>query len=566
MEMSRRIEAVVQATLRECIAKGDLELSEVPSTIPVEKPKSDDHGDFATSLCLQLAKVAHKPPRDIAKAFLIHLVDEENILESCDVAGPGFINFKVRPEVWRQELKEIAKAGDSFGRSNEGGGARVLVEFVSANPTGPLHVGHGRGAVTGDAIAALLSATGYEVEREYYINDVGNQMNILGSSLYLRYREICGRTVDFPENHYKGDYIIDFARAFRDEHGDGLVDQDYDAEPEPFRSFIKDRILAVIKSDVEALGIRFDNWFSEQTLHTSGAIDRALEALRQRGAIRTDEEERQWFKSTEYGDEEDRVVVRDNGVSTYFAADIAYHDEKLRRGYDLCINIWGSDHHGYIPRVKASLEALGHDPDKLEIVLYQFVSLVEDGTPLRMSTRAGQFETLADLLSDVGAEATRFNFLMRKSDAQFEFDLALAKSQSMDNPVYYVQYGHARMCQIIAKGAEAGHSIPSVDEVNLEPLVLPEELTLIRRALEYPAILRSAARNRSPHHIIFYLQELIGNFHTYYTKYKHSEKVVSEDFSKTQARLFLCDCLRMVIANALVLLEVSAPERMYFSE
>ncbi len=561
-EMYRRIEAIVRATLEACAAHGLIALGDVPRDLSIEKPKRKEHGDFATTTCLTLAKAARKNPRELAAGFLLHLQDPEGILDAAEIAGPGFVNFRVREPVWRESLKQVAILQTAYGRSHEGAGKRVLVEFVSANPTGPLHVGHGRGAVTGDAVASLLAAVGYSVDREYYINDVGNQMNILGRSLFVRYQQLCGKDVPFPENHYQGGYVLPIAEAFRAKVGDSHVDDDYETNRRFFTDFIKDDILKGIEKDLERLGVRFDRWFSERSLHDAGRLQKVVADLEAAGTITTDEAGRKVFRTTLFGDDEDRVVIRENGVPTYFAADIAYHQEKFERGYDLCIDVWGADHHGYIPRVKAAVQALGIDPGRLEILLYQFVSLVEGGEQVRMSTRTGQFETLEDLLEDVGEDATRCTFVMRKSDSQFEFDLSQARTQSEDHPVFYVQYGHARLCQVLEKAKREGHGVPTLDSVDLSVLVLEEELDLIKKALDYPFVVSSAASVRGPHHIVFYLQELIGLFHTYYSKYAHTEKVVSADLRKTAARLFLCDALRIVVSNALALLGVSAPERM----
>ena len=568
MEIYRRVEEIVRNTLNACVERGDLTVETLPDEVPVEKPKDPSHGDFATSICLRLAKPARRNPREIARAFLTHLADPDTILESAEMAGPGFINFRVRRDVWLEAFKDIARSGGDYGRSDVGKGRKVLVEFVSANPTGPLHVGHGRGAVIGDTVAALLDATGWDVDREYYVNDVGNQMNILGRSLFLRYQELCGREIEIPEDFYKGDYVGEIAAQFREEHGDAYVDHDYESEREPFKGYIKDVVLGFISKDLERLGVRYDTWFSEQSLHDAGEIHAAINKLRMSGHVYNDEDGKTWFKTSEFfEDEDDRVVIRDTGVPTYFAADIAYHNNKFERGYDHCINVWGADHHGYIPRMKAVVQALGYEPDRLELLLYQFVSLVEDGQQVRMSTRGGTFETLGDLLEDVGEDVTRCNFVMRKSDSQFDFDLKLAKTQSLDNPVFSVQYGHARIARILGKALEeGGHTVPNVNDVDLAPLVLPEELDLIKRALDYPWTIRSAAEARAPHHIIFYLQELIGKFHSYYTQYAHTDKVISDDLAKTAARLFLCGSLRIVLANALHILGVSAPDRMYFSQ
>lgn len=565
--MYRRIEDIVRRTLEACTERGDLPALDLPVRIAIQKPKRPEHGDFATSICLQTSKLAQRNPRDIAKAFLLHLDDPDGVLDAVEVAGPGFLNFRIRDEVWRQAYHEVAEKGAEYGRSSDHAGQRVLVEFVSANPTGPLHVGHGRGAVTGDSVAALLEAVGYDVDREYYVNDVGNQMLTLGRSLLVRYQQACGRDVRFPDDHYQGDYVTGIAGRFRAEYGESLLDHDYEAAPDVFIDFIKDEILAGIRADLERLGIRFDSWFSERTLHESGRIAAAVAALDRAGHIYTDGDGKAWFALSKLVEgEADRVVIRETGVPTYFAADIAYHHEKIQRGYDHLIDVWGADHHGYIPRMNGVMSALGHDPDRLEMLLVQFVNLVEDGRAVGMSSRSGTFVRLTSLMDDVGEDVTRCNFVMRKTDSQFDFDLKQARVRGVENPVYSVQYGHARICTIVSKAAEAGHRVPSRAEVDLSPLTLPEELGLIKRALDYPQVVASAAADRAPHHVFFYLQDLIGRFHAYYTKYKHTERVITDDAATTAARLYLCDCLRIVLANALGLLGVSAPERMYFSE
>lgn len=561
-DLYRRIERLALSTFAACARHGILPATAVPTSLTIEKPKRKEHGDFAMTACLSLARELKMSPRDLANGFLLHLDDAEGILEAAEIAGPGFINFRIRESVWRDVIADVPRLGTAYGRSDIGAGKKVLVEFVSANPTGPLHVGHGRGAVIGDAVASLLQAVGYTVEREYYINDVGNQMNILGRSLFVRYQQACGLDVPFPENHYQGDYVLPIAQAFKQKHGDAYVKTDYEANRRFFIDFIKDDILAGIQKDLGRLGVKFDRWFSEKSLHDQGRLLGVVDRMKTAGVIKVDDQGRHVFLSTTLGDDEDRIVIRENGVPTYFAADIAYHEEKFERGYDHCINVWGADHHGYIPRVKAAVSALGVDPDRLEILLYQFVSLVENGQQVRMSTRTGQFETLESLLEDVGEDVTRCTFLMRKSDSQFEFDLGLARTQSEDHPVFYVQFGHARICQIIEKASREGYTVPRATETDLTALTLPEELDLIKKSLDYPEVLRAAAAVRGPHHIIFYLQELISQFHTYYSKYAHSEKVVSSDAKKTGARLFLCDAVRIVVSNALQVLGVSAPQRM----
>jgi arginyl-tRNA synthetase len=565
MEIYGRIANIARDTLAACAQAGVIPAESIPTAVPIEKPKRAEHGDFATNICLQLAKPARKNPRDIAKAFLMHLADPDGLIEKVEIAGPGFVNFRVQEDVWRQALRSIHASGENFGRSDTGSGKRVLVEFVSANPTGPLHVGHGRGAVIGDVVSSLLDAAGYEVEREYYINDVGNQMRILGHSLFVRYQQACGRDIPFPENHYQGAYVADSAHRFKEAHGDAYLDHDYDSAPDVFIDFAKGAILEEIRRDLDLLGVRFDRWFSERTLHDAGRLHQAIDALRENGHVRTDDEGKVWFNSTAFGDQDDRVVMRETGIPTYFAADIAYHVEKFERGYDQCIDVWGADHHGYVPRVKAAIEALGDDPDRLEILLYQFVNLVEDGEKVKMSTRSGTFETLSDLVEMVGVDATRTIFLMRQVDAQFSFDLKLARQQSKENPVFKVQYGHARMCAIMRKAIELGYQLPD-DAVDLSALTLPEELALIKRMLEFPRTVAAAAKARAPHYIVHYITETSEQFHSYYEKYKHTERVVSDDATKTAARLYLCDCLRLTLRNALTLIGVTAPESMYHSE
>ncbi len=567
MSVKVHVERLIHDALRALAQQGLLPEDALPATIPVETPKRAEHGDFATSICLQLAKAARKNPRELATALSAKLEGAEGVA-SIEIAGPGFVNVRLTIDTWLTALASATREGARFGRSQAGLGRRVLVEYVSANPTGPMHVGHGRGAVIGDVLSNLLDWAGYRVEREYYENDVGNQMNKLTRSVLFRARELLGlETGPVPEDCYPGAYLIPVAEAARAALGDGIAHVAPEDEPAltRVRDFARDRLVGEIRGDLERLGVRHETWFREHTLHDSGAVSQAAAELEARGHVYTDDSGKRWFRSTDFGDDEDRVVVRENGVPTYFAADIAYHKHKMDRGYDCAIDVWGADHHGYIPRVRASIAALGYDVKRFEVLLCQFVTLVENGQPVRMGKRSGNFETLRDLLDEVGVDATRFGFVMRSADAQFEFDLALAKSQSMENPVYYVQYGHARLAQILAKAAELGHAPPS-DGADLRAIVLPEELGLIKKAMEWPDVVRAAADQRAPHFVVFYLQELIGLFHGYYTKYKATEKVVSDDAAKTAARLVLCQGLKTVIGNGLAVLGVSAPERMYFTE
>jgi arginyl-tRNA synthetase len=438
-----------------------------------------------------------------------------------------------------------------------------MVEFVSANPTGPLHIGHGRGAAIGDALANILEAAGYAVSREYYVNDTGNQMDMLGRSVYARYLEILGKESVFPPEYYQGDYIKDIARHIISSHGDSYA-QVSEAEAIPFfTASAVDSIMEGIQKDLRDFGCRFDTWFSEKTLFREKTVERALEQLGENGCLYR-HDGHTWFRSTDYGDDKDRVVVRSSGVPTYFASDIAYHVNKLERGYQKTINIWGADHHGYIPRIKAVMEALGNSRDSVEVLLVQFVSLVRNGVPVSMSTRSGTFVTLREVLDEVGPDAVKYIFLTRKSDAQLDFDLEVAKKQSDENPVYYVQYAHARICNILNFAREQGLLLPGPDEVNLELLALSEEINLIKQLSSFPELVEGCALSLEPHRITGYLNDLVGSFHRYYHlgKLNGARRVVSEDRSISAARLWLVNTIRMVIKNGLTLIGVGAPEKM----
>jgi arginyl-tRNA synthetase len=433
----------------------------------------------------------------------------------------------------------------------------VQVEFVSANPTGPLHIGHGRGAATGDAVASLLSAAGFDVQREYYINDAGNQMNTLGLSGLLRYKELLGEKIDFPETCYQGDYMKEIARDAVTKFGDRFLNVPQEEGVAFFSKMGGDLILAGIDQDLQDFGIRFDNWFSEQSLFDEGKVKSAIEEMQAKGHI-YEQDGALWFKTTAFGDDKDRVVVRSNGVTTYFASDIAYHRDKFARGFDWVIDVWGADHHGYVPRLKSVVQGLGRDAADLGIILVQLVSLLRDGVPVAMSTRSGEFVTLKEVVDEVGRDAARFFFLMRRSDSQLDFDLELAKRQSNDNPVYYVQYAHARIKSIFDTARERGVA-PKFDGVKLELLQTPEDLSLIKKLSVYPEILEGAAVNFEPHRITYYLQELAGEFHSFYNK---SRVITPEEPELTQARLFLLHCVAITLKNALTVLGISAPERM----
>jgi len=528
--------------------------------IELDIPKIPEHGDYATNAALSLTRLLRRNPREIASQIVANLKGSNEIFQKIEIAGPGFINFFIQPGVWHEVLDDVVTRSDSYGQQQLGSGKRVQVEFVSANPTGPLHIGHGRGAATGDVLAGILEACGYNVEREYYINDAGNQMDTLGRSLYYRYQQLLGEDVEFPEGHYQGDYMVDLAREFIQEVGDRYRRMPLNEVLQDCTRFAGGRILEGIREDLERFGISFDTWFSEQSLHDEDAIRKAIEALEARGHI-YESEGAKWFRSTAFGDEKDRVVVRANGVSTYFASDLAYHKNKFDRGYDIVVDIWGADHHGYVERMLAGVEALGRERSALQVILVQLVNLLRGGKPVAMSTRAGEFVTLREVLDEVGRDAARYIFLTRRSDSPLDFDLEVAKQQSNDNPVYYVQYAHARLCSIFEVARERGiicEWLETGRKPNLKPLALPQELALIKLLGEYPQVLASSAQCLEPHRIPYYLDELVSLFHSYYNK----NRVLGEDPELTQARLYLAAAVRMVIRNALRLLGVNAPEKM----
>jgi len=504
-----------------------------------------------------IASQAKKNPRVIAQAIAAKLNDEGHLLSKVEIAGPGFINFFIQKENWRSLLREIDRQQDRYGSLDFGVGKKVQVEFVSANPTGPLHIGHARGAVTGDVVANILKASGHEVLKEYYINDVGNQMRNLGRSVYLRYLALLGEMIEFPQDHYQGDYIAELAKEILAKDGDRYRGKNEDEVLPHFTAFAAGSIMEGIKDDLGAFGVFFDCYFSEGELYKDDGVMKLLDRLREQGHVYR-EGDTLWFRSTAFGDEKDRVVIRDTGTPTYFAADIAYHKNKFDRGFDFVIDVWGADHHGYIPRLKASIEALGGNKEALKIILVQLVSLLRDGKPVAMSTRAGEYVTLRQVIDEVGRDAARYNFLMRRSDSQLDFDLELAKKQSNENPVYYVQYAHARIASIMRMAADRAMEIPGSDEADLSLLTLSEEIQLIKSVIRFPEIVEGAAKALEPHRVTFYLNELAGIFHSYYNK----NRVITDDAALSRARLFLMKSVGQVLRNALGMLGVSAPERM----
>jgi arginyl-tRNA synthetase len=586
--MKNQIAELLAQALAKCQGAGALS-PELSPAIQVDHTRDSSHGDFATNLAMVLAKPAAMKPRDLAD-LLVSNLPVSAIVDKVEIAGPGFINFYLKADTQFAIVPTILKAGEQFGRSNLGQGKRVQVEFVSANPTGPLHVGHGRGAAYGAVVADLLAAVGYQVHREYYVNDAGRQMNILAASVWLRYLELCGEELPFPANAYKGDYVWDIAATLHREnaeamrHGwaeiehslpadepDGGDKEEYiDAIIEHMQQLLRadqyrlvfdlalNYILDDIRDDLAHFGVIYEEWFSERSLTDNGTVMRTIERMQQSdhtyeqdGAI--------WFKSSDYGDEKDRVLVRENGVTTYFASDIAYHMDKFERGFEHVIDIWGADHHGYVPRVKAALQALGYDSSKLDVLLVQFAILYRGGEKAQMSTRSGEFVTLRELRKEVGNDAARFFYVMRKSEQHLDFDLDLAKSQSTDNPMYYIQYAHARVCSVMRQLVEKLYSYDENEGLaNLHRLSENHETAILARLARYPEVVESAASNHEPHQIAHYLRELANDFHTYY----NAHQFIVDDSTLRNARLSLIKCVQQVIANGLKLLGVSAPEQM----
>lgn len=519
----------------------------------VEIPRHDGQGDFSTNFAMVLAGKEKRNPREIAGQLVDLLKTDETLLEKVEIAGPGFVNLFLKPSVWTTVLGPINEQGRVFGLSDVGKGKKVMVEFVSANPTGPLSVGHGRNAILGDTIARLLQATGHDVTREYYFNNAGRQMRILADSLKARYLEKLSLENEFPDDGYQGDYMYAIAQTMIDESGDSLQD----AEQAVFRQQAQDAIFADIDTTLKRIGIAFDSYYNEHTLYEEGKIEEVVEQLRAKDLV-YEQDEATWFKTSEFGQEQDRVIIKNTGEPTYRLPDIAYHQEKFRRGFDWMINVFGADHIATVPDVLAGVEALGLDTSKVHVILYQFVTLLRDGKQVKMSTRKATFVTVDELVDEVGVDALRFFFLMRKPDSQLEFDLELATAQSQENPVYYVQYAHARLCSIERMAQEKGVSLPVLAATDLSPLQEAEEHQLLKTLASYPALVADAATDLAPHRIIFFLMELAGNFHSLYNKHK----VVTEDEQLTAARLCLCQGIKTVLANGLDLVGLTAPEKM----
>ncbi len=561
---------------REILREGALRFSAEEIPLSIERPANPEHGDYASNIALQLSKRLRRNPRqiaeEIAKASAPALA-ATGLFEPLTVAGAGFLNIRVKPEAKLEVIRQVLEHGKDYGRVKTEKEESIQIEFVSANPTGPLHVGHGRGAAYGDSLAKLLEFAGARVTREFYVNDAGRQMDILALSVWLRYLQMRNMDVPFPEEGYRGDYVRDIAARLADENLAGKADfsgvlPDADAEIDRLidlakttlgdgwkrvHRFALEAMLADQREDLAAFRVSFDHWSSEQALHDKGLIDKALRLLQARGHL-FEQGGALWFRSSAFGDEKDRVVRRENGQYTYFASDIAYHLDKFERGFDRVIDVWGADHHGYVPRVKGALEAFGLDPGRLEIALVQFAVLYRNGEKVAMGKRSGEFVTLRELREEVGNDAARFFYVLRKSDQHLDFDLDLAKSESSDNPVYYVQYAHARVCSVFAQ--IEGWEFPK--NLSLEPLKSDRELLLAQRLAEFPELILTAARERAPHSLAFYLRELAAEFHSYY----NAERILVDDETLRSARLALSAAVRQTLANGLSLLGVSAPEKM----
>lgn len=523
----------------------------------VEVPREKEHGDFASNLALLLAKQAAMPPREVAAAIMEHMDLADTWIEEWEIAGPGFINFKLKRSWIYPALEAADRADKCFGRSDIGKGKKVQVEFVSANPTGELHMGNARGAALGDTIAAVLDAAGYQVSREFYINDAGNQIENFGLSLEARYFQLLGREAQVPEEGYHGEDLIETMQRLVDQVGDKYLNVESDLRREMLVEFALEEKIGAIRDTLREFGVEYDVWFSERTLHEDGSIQKVLEELKQKDYI-YEKEGALWFKSTLFGDKKDEVVVRANGMPTYFAADIAYHKNKFERGFDWVINVWGADHHGHVPRMKGAVEALGYKREQLDVVIMQLVRLFSGGETLRMSKRSGQYITLRDLMQEVGKDAARFFFVMRAADSHLDFDLDLAKSQSSDNPVYYVQYAHARICSILRQAVSQGAGVLRAFKVHFELLDNEVEFELMRKVADLPGVVKTAAETLEPHRLTHYAMELAAVFHKFYSECR----VLGEDECTQAARIVLVNVTRIALRNVLELIGVDAPERM----
>uniref|UniRef100_A0A7V5XG86 Arginine--tRNA ligase n=1 Tax=Thermodesulfobacterium geofontis TaxID=1295609 RepID=A0A7V5XG86_9BACT len=549
--IKRKIKELIEGAIKELFGEiGGL-------VFEIERPKKEIYGDYATNVALVLKNKLNLSPMEIANKLASKLREKTFIFSQIDIVNPGFINFWIAFEYYVENLKKILELKDEYGKIDLGKGKKVLIEFVSANPTGPLHIGHGRGAAYGDSLARLLKFTGYKITKEYYINDKGTQMDILGESVYLRAKELSGESIQFPENYYKGKYIYDIAKEALKLYSD-LLSMKKERAVKICKELAIKLILEDIKKDLENFRVFYDNWYLESSLYENSKVDRVLGILKEKGLI-YEKEGALWFKATFFGDEKDRVLIRSKGEATYFAGDIAYHYEKfMERNFDIAINIWGADHHGYINRLKAAMQAFEIDPEKLKVLLIQMVNLIESGEKKSMSTREGEFLELKELVREVGVDATRFIFLSRSADSPLDFDIELAKKQSQENPVYYVQYAHARICSVFEKAKESGIDKVSWENMDFKKINEKEEIELLKKFEEFQEVIESASHSLAPYKITYYLLELAKQFHEYYSKHR----ILSEDLPLTYARLGLCLACKIILKNGLELLGVSAPKKM----
>jgi arginyl-tRNA synthetase len=552
--MKKRLAKILKDTLDLCFREGYLRQMPLPEFV-IEIPNNPDHGNFATNLAMTLAKEQKDSPRNIAEIITERLVDHDHFILRAEIGGGGFINFFVATEQWYSLLSRLISLGDDYGRNSIGKRKKIMVEFVSANPTGPLHLGHGRGAALGDTLCRVLDFSGYDVRREFYINDAGQQIKILGESIYSRWRQFSDPSYPFPLDGYQGDYVQELALEFATRTK--LQDLDIHEAKDLLSELGKDKILKEIEEDLANFRVHFDLWFKESDLHSSGTIDHTVKVIEKRGLL-FEKDGALWVRTSSFGDDKDRVLRKNDGQFTYFASDISYHLDKWRRGFKGAINIWGADHHGYITRVKAALRAEGIPDDWLEVLLIQLVKLWEGGVEVKMSKRSGRYVTLKELVDDVGVDAVRFVFLSKDHTSPLDFDIDLVKRKDSENPVYYVQYAHARVSSLFRKAAKENIRLPEEPDSVLQRLVLDEEVALIRKMAEFPSLIEEIATELGPHRLTYYLTELASSFHRYYNRHR----VITEDSALSQARLFLSLGVKIVIKNGLSLLGVSAPEVM----
>jgi arginyl-tRNA synthetase len=556
MNIVEQVEHTLKEAIKNAVVAAGLATEEQLPEVLLEKPKEKSHGDYSTNMAMQLARIAKKAPRMIAEDIVQHLDQQQASIEKIEIAGPGFINFFMNNQYLTNLIPTILEQGDRYGESNAGQGQKVQVEFVSANPTGDLHLGHARGAAVGDSLCNVLEKAGYDVTREYYINDAGNQIHNLALSVEARYFQALGYDKEMPEDGYHGEDIVQIGKRLAEEFGDRYIHADEKERYEFFREYGLKYELEKLQKDLAMFRVRFDVWYSETSLYHNGKIDEALRVLRENGHV-YEKDGATWFRSTTFGDDKDRVLIKNDGSYTYLTPDIAYHKDKFERGFEKVINIWGADHHGYIPRMKAAIEALGFNPDNLEVEVIQLVHLFKNGEKVKMSKRTGKAVTMRELVEEVGLDAVRYFFAMRSGDTHMDFDLDLAVSQSNENPVYYAQYAHARICSILRQGEEMGITIDQ--ETDLSVIGSEKELDVLKKLGEFPQVIADAAEKRTPHRVALYINDLASTFHSFY----NAEKVLDEEqMDRTKARLALVKAVQITLRNALALIGVSAPEKM----